>query len=71
MSRDPYPPPPAGAQPPYLHREYGSTVKRSPSRALLPLRQTLSEITGPRFRGETELVDLTRQVGSSRTADGR
>jgi len=61
MSRDPYPPPPAGAQPPYLHREYGSTVKRSPSRALLPLRQTLSEITGPRFRGETELVDLTRQ----------
>ena len=61
MSRDPYPRPPPGEQPPYLHREYGSTVKRSPSRALLPLRQTLSEITGPRLRGETELVDLTRQ----------
>ena len=53
--------PPPGAQPPYLHRDYGSTVKRAPSRALLPLQQTLSEITGPRFRAEPELIDLTRQ----------
>ena len=60
MSKAPYTRPPAGAQPPYLHREYGSTVKRSPSRPLLPLRQTLSEITGPRFRNENALVDLTR-----------
>jgi protocatechuate 3,4-dioxygenase beta subunit len=61
MSHDPYARPPPGGQPPYLHREYGSTVKRAPSRALLPLRQTLSEVTGPRFRAEPELIDLTRQ----------
>jgi len=63
MSREPppYARPRPGVQPPYLHREYGSTVKRAPSRALLPLQQTLSEITGPRFRDEPELVDLTRQ----------
>src|SRR2546423_6240085 len=63
MSREPspYARPPPGAQPPYLHREYGSTVKRAPFRAPLPLQQTLSEITGPRFRGDRELVDLTRQ----------
>ena len=62
MSNAPYAHSPPGAQPPYLHAEYRSTVKRSPSRALLPLRQTLSEITGPRFRNETALVDLTRSA---------
>jgi protocatechuate 3,4-dioxygenase, beta subunit len=64
MSREPppYARPAPGGQPPYLHREYGSTSKRAPSRPLLPIQQTLSEITGPRFRAaETELVDLTRQ----------
>jgi len=63
-SHEPYARPRPGVQPPYLHQEYGSTLKRAPSRALLPLQQTLSEITGPRFpagSGGPELVDLTRQ----------
>ena len=33
--------------PPYLHRDYKSTVLRSPRKPLVPLAQTLSELTGP------------------------
>lgn len=50
-------------QPPYLHPPYASTVKRSPSRPLMPLAQSLSELTGPVF-GRDEILpldnDLTR-----------
>ena len=41
--------PSAGAQPPYLHPPYASTVLRAPSRPLVLLPQTLSELTGPAF----------------------
>lgn len=34
-------------QPPYLHEPYQSTVLRSPQKPLIPLPQTLSELTGP------------------------
>ena len=55
----------AGTHPPYLHAAYGSTVKRAPSRAPLPLAQTLSETTGPGANGWSwvgaEMADLTRQ----------
>jgi len=66
MSRlpPPYARPPPGGQPPYLHEEYRSTIKRAPSRALLPLDQTISEVTGPAFAPASagpEVVDLTRQ----------
>ena len=40
------------AQPAYLSPEYKSTVLRSPSKPLIPLAQTLSEITGPVFGHE-------------------
>jgi protocatechuate 3,4-dioxygenase beta subunit len=33
-------------QPPYLHPPYKSTVTRSPTRHLVPLAQSLSELTG-------------------------
>ena len=33
--------------PPYLHESYKSTVLRSPTKPLVPLAQTLSELTGP------------------------
>jgi len=36
-------------QPEYLHPPYRSTVKRAPTRPLVPLPQTLSEVTGPVF----------------------
>lgn len=53
-----------GTQPDYLFPPYASTVKRSPSRPLILLPNTLSEVTGPLFGhsdiGETD-NDLTRQ----------
>jgi protocatechuate 3,4-dioxygenase beta subunit len=52
------------ADPPYLHPDYQATCTRAPSRPLVPLPHTLSEITGPVFGHEVvgELDhDLTRQ----------
>jgi protocatechuate 3,4-dioxygenase beta subunit len=50
--------------PPYIAPAYKSTALRAPSRALIPLRQTLSETTGPIFGagvlGPND-ADLTRQ----------
>jgi protocatechuate 3,4-dioxygenase, beta subunit len=50
--------------PPYLHDDYVGTRLRAPKRPLVPLRHTLSEITGPVYGHEDvgELDhDLTRQ----------
>lgn len=53
-----------GTQPNHLHRPYVSSIKRSPTRPLVRIPYTLSEITGPSF--DAKLVsaadcDLTRQ----------
>jgi protocatechuate 3,4-dioxygenase beta subunit len=52
-------------QPPYLHRPYKSTVKRSPRELLIPMAQTLSELTGPVY-GQDRIRpldnDLTRNA---------
>jgi protocatechuate 3,4-dioxygenase beta subunit len=40
-------PEPPGSQPPYLHETYRSSRKRAPHESLVPIPQTLSEITGP------------------------
>lgn len=57
-------------QPPYLHPPYKSTVTRSPSRPLIPLKQSISELTGPVY-GMDEIHpldnDLTRN--SMKTAE--
>ncbi|MDX1438057.1 MAG: protocatechuate 3,4-dioxygenase subunit beta [Anaerolineales bacterium] len=53
------------AHPPYLHEPYRSTVKRSPQEPLVPLAQTLSELTGPVYGyGDIEELDhdLTRNA---------
>jgi protocatechuate 3,4-dioxygenase beta subunit len=51
--------------PPYLHEPYRSTIKRSPQRPLMPLPQTLSELTGPLY-GQDAIQpldnDLTRNA---------
>ena len=60
----PYASPPPGGQPPYLHAEYGSTVKRAPTRQPIRLEHTLSEVTGPSFTdgwAGPSAADLTRQ----------
>ena len=53
-----------GEDPPYLDPNYGSTVKRAPSKPLVRLEHTLTEVTGPGFAdGWTgaDKTDLTRQ----------
>jgi protocatechuate 3,4-dioxygenase, beta subunit len=81
----PYAAAPPGGQPPYLHAEYGSTVKRAPTRQPIRLEHTLSEVTGPSFIDDwagPSAADLTRQhkgeplgermilAGAVRDADG-
>lgn len=56
--------PAPGTQPDYLYPPYVSSVRRAPTQALVPLPDTLSEITGPHF--SRQIVpptgfDLTRQ----------
>jgi protocatechuate 3,4-dioxygenase beta subunit len=52
-------------QPPYLQPPYKSTVTRSPTRRLVPLAQSLSELTGPVY-GQGMIYpldnDLTRNA---------
>ena len=52
------------AHPPYLAPDYRSTRTRAPSRPLVVIPPTLSELTGPRFGQDSVRardVDLTRQ----------
>ena len=73
--RRPYP----GTQPNLLHPPYVSSTKRSPSKPLVYLPHTLSEITGPRFdtaKIDVQACDLTRQhkgepLGERITVSGR
>ena len=54
-------------QPPYKHDAYGSTIRRAPTRPLVRIPHTLSEVTGPSFGEEKagpEAHDLTRQNGA-------
>src|ERR671939_44865 len=59
-----YPTESLSAHPPYLYPGYRSTVKRSPSKPLILLPHTLSELTGPVYGHESVRehdTDLTRQ----------
>lgn len=52
------------AHPPYLYPGYTSTIRRAPSRPLVIIPKTLSELSGPVFGQESvreEDSDLTRQ----------
>jgi protocatechuate 3,4-dioxygenase, beta subunit len=53
-----------GTQPNHLHPSYVSSVKRAPSKPLIHLPHTLSEVTGPTFDAskiDVKATDLTRQ----------
>lgn len=65
---DGYRRPPKGTQPEYLHPPYASTAKRAPTKPLVLLPHTLSEITGPLFGFDDvrlEDGDLTAQHGAA------
>ncbi len=56
--------PAPGTQPKHLHPPYVSSIKRAPSKPLVYLPHTLTEVTGPLFGKEATDVkacDLTRQ----------
>jgi protocatechuate 3,4-dioxygenase beta subunit len=55
--------------PPYLHPDYKSTVLRSPSKPLVPLAQTLSELTGPVF-GHDALGPLDNDLTRNGAVNG-
>jgi len=53
-----------GTQPNHLHPAYVSSIKRAPSKPLVYLPHTLSEVTGPVFEAsaiDMKACDLTRQ----------
>jgi protocatechuate 3,4-dioxygenase, beta subunit len=57
-----------GTQPDYLHPSYVSSRKRAPSKSLIAMPATLTELTGPRFAPEhlaAHESDLTRQHGGA------
>jgi protocatechuate 3,4-dioxygenase beta subunit len=61
------------AHPPFVFKDYGSSVKRGPLKKLVPIRQTLSETTGPLFtnvRLEPGENDLTRDPATGKEAMG-
>jgi len=55
--------------PPYLHESYKATIKRSPQKPLVPLRQTLSDLTGPVY-GEDALRPLDNDLSSNAAVNG-
>lgn len=56
--------PQPGTQPNHLHPPYVSSIKRAPTKPLVYIPHTLSEVTGPSFESEivdVKACDLTRQ----------
>ena len=73
MNIKPYNPRDWRSHPPYSFKAYGSSVKRGPLKKLVPLEQTLSEITGPLFSDiklEPGENDLTRNADTGKEALG-
>lgn len=56
-------------QPPYYHPPYTSTVKRSPSRPLISIPQSLSELTGPVY-GYDEIHPLDNDLTKNSVKTG-
>ena len=59
------------SHPPYSFKAYGSSIKRAPLKKLVPIQQTLSEITGPLFSDiqlEPGENDLTRDPATGKEA---
>ena len=59
-----------GSNPKYLSPSYKSTILRSPTKPLIPLKQTLSEITGPVF-GHHSIKPLDNDLTQNGITDGR
>ena len=58
-----------GSHPPLIHPPYKSTVKRGPTKPLVPLAQSLSELTGPVF-GHDSLGELDNDLTRNARVNG-
>ncbi len=57
-------------QPPYLYPPYTSTVKRAPQKPLIPLPQTLSELTAPVY-GHDAIQPLDHDLTRNAVVNGQ
>jgi protocatechuate 3,4-dioxygenase beta subunit len=57
------------SQPPYRYANYKSTALRGPTRPLVPLKQTLSELTGPVY-GHESVGPLDNDLTKNGVKDG-
>ncbi len=68
MTNNPYRPRDQQSHPPSIYPDYKSTVLRNPLKPLIPIRQSLSEITGPVY-GQDALgpldYDLTKNAAKN------
>src|SRR3546814_1162311 len=64
-----YPPPAWGAHPPVFAPDYKSTRLRGATRPLVPIRQSLHELTGPVF-GQDSLGPLDNDLTKNARNDG-
>ncbi|MEZ5850828.1 MAG: protocatechuate 3,4-dioxygenase subunit beta [Hyphomicrobiaceae bacterium] len=65
MEDTPFRPRDWSSHPPLIYPEYKSTIYRAPKRPLIPIKQSLSELTGPVYgheRVEAGDADLTRNA---------
>jgi protocatechuate 3,4-dioxygenase beta subunit len=58
------------SHPPYIYPEYKSTPLRGPTKPLVPLKQSLSELTGPVYGGDAlQPLDDDLTKNNARTGD--
>ena len=69
MDDAPYAPRDWGSHPPYIHTDYKSTALRGPTKPLIPLKQSLSERTGPAF-GHDHIGPLDHDLTKNAAKDG-
>ena len=69
MSDDAYAPRDWGSHPPYLSPAYKSTPSRAPTKPLVAIPQSLSEVTGPIF-GHDALGELDADLTRNGASDG-
>ncbi len=58
-----------GRHPPFIYADYKSTTLRGQTRRLVPIKQTLSELTGPVF-GQAALAPLDHDLLKNSVIDG-
>jgi protocatechuate 3,4-dioxygenase beta subunit len=66
---NPYKPRDWSVHPPYKHDAYASTRQRAPSKPLIPLEQTLSELTGPLY-GHDAVTPLDADLTANARRNG-